>query len=49
MVFEITPQPSAEERAAVEAALEVETREERASHWADALLPQRAGEGDDEA
>jgi hypothetical protein len=45
MVFEITPQPSDQERAAVEAALAQETpAEEEASPWADALLPRREDE-----
>jgi hypothetical protein len=41
MNFEVTPQPSDQERAAIEAALVQETREKRSSAWADALLPQR--------
>jgi len=45
MVFEITPQPTAQERAALEAALALEIRaEEGASAWADGLLPQRDDE-----
>jgi hypothetical protein len=45
MVFEITPQPSDQERAAIEAALAQDTRaEEEASSWADGLLPQREDE-----
>jgi hypothetical protein len=46
MNLEITPQPSDQERAAIEAALEQEPHEQRASvweasAWADLLLPQR--------
>jgi hypothetical protein len=41
MNLEITPQPSEQERAAIEAALEQEPHEQRASAWADLLLPQR--------
>ena len=42
MVFEFTPQPNDQERAAVEAALAQGIRaEEEASPWADGLLPQR--------
>jgi hypothetical protein len=45
MVFEITPQPSDQERAAIEAALAQETRaEEEASPWAGGLLPRREDE-----
>jgi hypothetical protein len=44
MDFEVTPQPSDEERAAIEAALVQETQEERSSAWADALLPGRTDE-----
>jgi hypothetical protein len=45
MVFDLTPQPSEEERAAVEAALaQEEGEDDRASPWADRLLPQRDGE-----
>jgi hypothetical protein len=50
MDFEVTPQPSDQERAAIEAALGREAQEERSSAWADALLPTRgsgAGETDD--
>ena len=47
MVFEITPEPTDEERAAVEAALALEIRtKERSSPWADGLLPQRDGEAE---
>jgi hypothetical protein len=42
MDFEITPQPTEAERAAIEAALRKEVQSERSSAWADALLPQRA-------
>ena len=38
MKLEITPQPSEEERAAIEAALAEETGDSSSS-WADALLP----------
>jgi hypothetical protein len=41
MDFEITPQPSDEERAAIEAALREEVPSERSSAWPDALLPPR--------
>jgi hypothetical protein len=46
MHLEITPQPSDQERAAIEAALEQEPHQQmasvwRASPWADLLLPQR--------
>ena len=41
MNLEITPQPSEEERAAIEAALGQEAREGRPSAWAGLLLPQR--------
>jgi hypothetical protein len=41
MNLEITPQPSEEERAAIEAALGQEARQGRPSVWADLLLPQR--------
>jgi hypothetical protein len=41
MALEITPQPTEEERAAIEAALEADAREERPSPWAQALLPRR--------
>jgi len=44
MNLEITPQPSDQERAAIEAALGQEAHEERPSAWADLLLPQREGE-----
>jgi hypothetical protein len=40
MILEIWPQPSDQERAAIEAALAQE-RDEEASPWADELLPQR--------
>jgi hypothetical protein len=39
MDLEITPPPSDEERAAIEAALAQESEEARTSPWADALLP----------
>jgi hypothetical protein len=41
MNLEVTPQPSDQERAAIEAALVQERQEERSSAWADALLPRR--------
>jgi hypothetical protein len=41
MTIEITPQPTDEERAAIDAALGQEARVERASAWADRLLPAR--------
>jgi hypothetical protein len=44
MKLEITPQPSDQERAAIEAALEQESRDERPSAWADVLFPQREDE-----
>jgi hypothetical protein len=46
MDFEITPQPSDQERAAIEAALGRETQEKPTSAWADALLPGREDELD---
>ena len=46
MDIEITPRPSDQERAALEAALAQETREGQASPWADELLPRR-GETDE--
>jgi hypothetical protein len=46
--YEITPEPSEEERAAIVAALAAE-RDERGSgsSWSDALLPFRDGEEDE--
>jgi hypothetical protein len=41
MILEIWPQPSDQERAAIEAALAEASRDEEASPWADELLPQR--------
>jgi hypothetical protein len=41
MDFEITPQPSDEERAAIEAALREDALSERSSAWPDRLLPSR--------
>jgi hypothetical protein len=41
MILEISPPPSEQERAAIEAALAQESRVEVASPWADELLPQR--------
>jgi hypothetical protein len=46
MSLEITPQPSDEERAAIEAALGQEAHEELSSAWADLLLPGREEELD---
>jgi hypothetical protein len=46
--YEITPEPSEEERAAIVEALAAEESERRrASAWADALLPARGGEEDE--
>jgi hypothetical protein len=44
--LEITPQPSEEERAAIEAALVEEAQEGRSSVWADSILPRRDDEPD---
>jgi hypothetical protein len=44
MDLEITPQPSDEERAAIEAALVLQAREEQTSAWAARLLPGREGQ-----
>jgi hypothetical protein len=41
MKIEITPQPTDDERAAIDAALGQEARAERPSAWADRLLPAR--------
>jgi hypothetical protein len=41
MDLEITPEPSDQDRAAIEAALGQEGHEERSSAWADLLLPGR--------
>jgi hypothetical protein len=41
MDLEITPQPSDQERAAIEAALVQQAREEQTSAWAERLLPGR--------
>jgi hypothetical protein len=41
MDLEITPEPSKEERAAIEAALAQEDEASRPSPWADELLPPR--------
>jgi hypothetical protein len=46
MDFQVTPEPSDQERAAIEAALAGEAQEEGASAWADALLPDRDGPPD---
>ena len=48
MDLEITPQPSDQERAAIEAALVQEAQEGRSSAWADALLPARGSGAVDE-
>jgi hypothetical protein len=46
--YEITPEPSEEERAAILEALAAEEAERgRASPWGDALLPARGGEEDE--
>lgn len=45
MDLEITPEPSDEERAAVEKALAEAASEERVSPWTLALLPQRESDG----
>ncbi|HEX7582241.1 MAG TPA: hypothetical protein VF321_04070 [Gaiellaceae bacterium] len=44
MRLEIKPQPSEEERAAIEAALGQDVRKERSSAWAELLLPKREDE-----
>jgi hypothetical protein len=44
MKLEITPQPSEEERAAIETALGQDVRKERSSAWAELLLPKREDE-----
>jgi hypothetical protein len=44
MPLEITPEPTDEERAAIEAALRDEPHDPRPSAWADARLPQRQDE-----
>jgi hypothetical protein len=47
-VVEITPKPDAVEREAILAALAAEdTKERRASPWAEALLPRRDGDEDE--
>jgi hypothetical protein len=46
MDLEITPQPSDQERAAIEAALVHDTQEKPTSAWADALLPGREDQPD---
>lgn len=46
--YEISPEPSDEERAAILEALAAEEAERRgASPWSDALLPARGGEEDE--
>jgi len=46
--YEITPEPSEEERAAILAALSAEQDEHRSgSSWSNALLPTRGGEEDE--
>jgi hypothetical protein len=42
--YEISPEPSEDERAAILEALAAEEAERRASRWSDALLPARGGE-----
>ena len=44
MELEIKPQPSEEERAAIEVALGQDIRKERSSPWAERLLPKREDE-----
>jgi len=44
MKLEIKPQPSEEERAAIEVALGQDIRKERSSPWAERLLPKREDE-----
>ncbi len=44
MNFELTPQPTEEERAAILAALAGESEEDEPSPWARELLPRRGGE-----
>jgi hypothetical protein len=46
MHLEVTPQPSDEERAAIEAALGEDAQEERPSAWADNLLPKPGDDPD---
>jgi hypothetical protein len=46
MKLEITPEPSAEERAAIEAALAPDARGAGPSAWADLLLPERGEEAE---
>ena len=41
MELQITPQPSEDERAAIEAALADDAQDGRASAWASLVLPQR--------
>ncbi|MGD0713337.1 MAG: hypothetical protein ABSB24_04025 [Gaiellaceae bacterium] len=42
--LEITPQPTKDERAAIEAALAADAQEERPSPWGQELLPRREDE-----
>jgi hypothetical protein len=44
VALEITPQPTEDERAAIEAALAADAQEERPSLWAQELLPRREDE-----
>lgn len=46
MDLEITPEPSDQERAAIEAALEQDSQAKRPSAWASVLLPEREDELD---
>jgi hypothetical protein len=46
MNLEVTPQPSDQERAAIEAALVQEAQEECSSAWADGVLPAKDQELD---
>jgi len=41
MALEITPQPTEDERAAIEAALAADSEDEAPSPWAQELLPRR--------
>jgi hypothetical protein len=45
--YEISPEPSEDERAAILEALAAEEVGRRASPWSDALLPARGGEEDE--
>lgn len=45
MDYEITPEPEAEERAAILAALADEAEQQPLSPWVQSVLPDRSGEG----